>query len=100
MSLYTTLTPRLVVDHAERAAAFYAEVFGATQRMCLRGPDQRVLHLELECAGLVFSLTSLGPDAPGPRELGGSPVVLMLVDPDPDAVFARAEAAPTTQGAI
>lgn len=93
MTLYTTLTPRLVVDDAERAAAFYAHTFGAKKRMCIRGPDERVVHLELECAGLVFSLTESGQDAPGPRELGGSPVILTLMDPDPDAVFARAEGA-------
>ncbi|MEM9691319.1 MAG: VOC family protein [Myxococcota bacterium] len=93
MSLYTTFTPRLVVDDAAVATKFYRAVLGATERMCLRGPDGRVLHLELECAGLVFSLTEASADDPSPLSLGGSPVILMLMDDDPDGVFRRAEAA-------
>lgn len=45
---YTSLTPFLVVDGAERAIAFYTRVFGATLVSRNDNPDGTVAHAELD----------------------------------------------------
>ena len=45
---YTSLTPYLVVDGAERAIDFYATAFGASLISRNDGPDGRVAHAELQ----------------------------------------------------
>lgn len=85
--MYTTLTPRLVVADVDAAIAFYAAVLGARAGLRLTDADGRVLHAEIDVAGLRMSLTQSGPD-PDPDTLGGSPVFLTLLC-DPDDVQAR-----------
>ncbi len=45
---YTSVTPYLVVDGAERAIDFYSAHFGATLVSRNDGPDGRVAHAELQ----------------------------------------------------
>ncbi len=95
--LYTTLTPRLVVRNAREAQAFLVDALGATPGMVLEDPSGRVVHAELDVAGLRMSLTeSDGSEARDPLELGGTPVVLMLMCDDPDEIVARAVQAGAT----
>jgi PhnB protein len=44
---YRRVTPCLVVDGAAKALEFYADVFGATERMRFPGPDGTVVHAEI-----------------------------------------------------
>ncbi|MEM6927952.1 MAG: VOC family protein [Myxococcota bacterium] len=89
-AVYTTLTPRLVVRDARAAVAFYRDVLGAEPGMVIEEAG-RVVHAEMVVAGMQMSVTeSDGAYAKDPQHLGATPVVMMLVCDDPDAVAARA----------
>jgi len=95
---YPRVCPYLHVDGASAAIQFYQEVFGATERMRLAGPDGRVGHAELAIGDSVVMLADehLDMGIKGPRTLGGSPVALSIYVEDADAVVARAVAAGAT----
>jgi PhnB protein len=84
--------PYLTVDGASRAIEFYSKVFGAKERVRMPGPDGKVGHAEIEIGDSVVMLADAFPEMGGrtPRDLGGTPVTLMVYVQDVDAVFARA----------
>lgn len=89
--IYTTLTPRLIVADARAAVAFYTAVLDAVPGMVIEDPSGQVVHAEFDVAGLRMSVTeSDGGHARDPVDLGATPVVLMLVCDDPDAIATRA----------
>jgi PhnB protein len=88
---YQRVIPYLSVDGAAAAIDFYAEVFGATERMRMPGPDGKIGHAEIEIGDCVVMLADLGPNNPkGPRHLGGTPVTVMVYVPDVDGTYAAA----------
>jgi PhnB protein len=89
---YPTVTPYLIVDGASAAIEFYRSVLGATERMRMPAPDDKVGHAELEIGNSVIMLADEFPDmdALGPRAVGGSPVSLHVYVEDVDSVFDRA----------
>lgn len=95
---YRSITPYLVVDGAERAIAWYAEAFGARERMRLPMPGSRIGHAEIEIGDSLVMLADEAPqwEARGPGAFGGSPVTLHLYVADVDATVARAVAAGAT----
>jgi len=95
---YHTLTPYLIVDGAARALGWYAEAFGARERMRLAAPGGTIGHAEIEIGDSCFMLADEHPDigAKGPGAFGGSPISLHLYVPDVDATIARAVAAGAT----
>jgi PhnB protein len=89
---YPQVTPYLVVDGANAAIEFYANVFGTRERMRLPGPDGTVGHAELQ---LGDSLIMVADEAPqigvrGPRAVGGTPVTISVYVDDVDGVVDRA----------
>ncbi|MEO1483242.1 MAG: VOC family protein [Myxococcota bacterium] len=93
-TLYTTLTPRLIVQNAETALAFYEQVFAAKRGMCISTPSGQVVHAELDLGGLRMSVTEAdGEHNRDPESLGGSAVILTWLCDDADALMARAKAA-------
>ena len=54
---YRRVTPSLVVKGGVKALEFYAEVFGATERMRIPGPDGTVAHSEVEIGDSIVLLT-------------------------------------------
>jgi PhnB protein len=95
---YHTLTPYLIVDGAVRALAWYAQAFGARERMRLSAPGGTIGHAEIEIGDgrimLADESPAMGAKAPG--AFGGSPVSLHLYVPDVDATMAKAIAAGAT----
>ena len=89
---YPRVTPYLAVDGAADAIDFYAEVFGAKERMRMPTPDGKVGHAELELGDSLIMLADEFPDIGhrGPKAVGGTPVVINLYVEDVDAVFERA----------
>ena len=75
-----------------RALEFYAEVFGATERMRFPGPT--IAHAELQIGDSVVIVDDESPEqgskAPPPGGVAGSPFSLFLYVEDVDAVMARA----------
>ena len=92
---YPSLTPYLIVADAAAAIAFYQQVFGATLRMKLDGPDGKIGHAELEIGNSLIMLADEHPEmgALSPKTVGGTPVGLHVYVEDVDAVAVTAVAA-------
>jgi PhnB protein len=92
---YRRVTPVLVVDGAAKALEFYAEVFGATERMRAPGPGGTIAHAEIEIGDSVVMVEDaspfMGTKAPPAGGLEGSPIALFIYVEDVDATMARAE---------
>ena len=89
------ITPHVVVQGAERAAAFYRDAFGAEELSRIPTPDGRLMSVELRIGDSLVHLADEFPElgvfaAP---TIGGTPVVLALDVADAEAVFAQAIAA-------
>jgi PhnB protein len=91
---YRRVTPCLVVQGAAKALEFYAEVFGATERMRFPGPGGIIAHAEIEIGDSVVIVEDespqMGTKAPPPGGVAGSPTFLFVYVEDADAVVARA----------
>jgi PhnB protein len=89
---YPRVTPYLIVDDGAAAIDFYTSVLGATERMRMGGPDDKVGHAELEIGDSVIMLADEHPEigAHGPKTVGGTPVSLHVYVKDVDEVFRRA----------
>jgi len=95
---YPRVIPYLSVDGADAAIDFYTTVFGAKERVRMPGPGGKIGHAELEIGDSVVMLADSFPDmgAPTPKQLGGTPVTVMVYVEDVDAAFERALAAGAT----
>jgi PhnB protein len=89
-----TLTPTLSVSDPHEAIRFYKEAFGATEVYVESVPDGSV-YAGLAVGEASFALSGEAAEYGnlGPRALGGTPVRLSLIVPDPDAFAERAVAA-------
>jgi PhnB protein len=92
---YAGVTPYLIVRDADRALAFYKEVFGARQTLRLDYPDGKIAHAELAIGeGYVMLSEEMAEMGfRGPLSFGGTPVSLLVYVRDVDAVYAKAIAA-------
>jgi PhnB protein len=91
---YRRVTPCLIVRDGVKALEFYAEVFGATERMRFPGPDGSVAHAEIEIGDSVVIVEDESPyrgtTAPPAGGLPGTPVFQFIYVDDVDAVVAKA----------
>jgi PhnB protein len=91
---YRRVTPCLVVRGGAKALDFYAEVFGATERMRFPGPGGTVAHAEIQIGDSVVIIEDEVPErgtkAPPPGGVAGFPSSLFIYVEDVDAVVARA----------
>jgi PhnB protein len=89
------IVAHIVVQGAERAAAFYAEAFGAQEVSRIPVPDGRLMSVQLRIGGSLLHLADEFPEMGvlAPPSIGGTPVVLALEVDDADVAFARAVAA-------
>ena len=98
---YRRVTPALVVDGAAKALEFNAEVYGATERMRVPGPDGTIAHAEIEIGDSVVMVEDasphMGTKAPPAGGLEGSPAALFIYVEDVDAVMDLATKLGATQ---
>jgi PhnB protein len=87
---YHSITPYLLVDGADRFAAWCVEAFGADRRAQMEGPDGKVGHGEIQIGDSVIMYADVN------EETSPSSVGLMLYVDDVDAAFAQAIAAGAT----
>jgi PhnB protein len=91
---YRRVTPCLVVQGAAKALDFYADVFGATERMRFPGPNGIVAHAEIQIGDAVVIVEDEDPQrgttAPPAGGLAGTPVFQFIYVEDVDATLARA----------
>jgi PhnB protein len=98
---YRRVTPCLIVQGAAQALDFYADVFGAAERMRMPGPGGTIAHAEIEIGDAVVMVedadSQRGTAAPPAGGLPGTPVFQFIYVTDVDAVMARAVALGATQ---
>ena len=85
-----SIEPWLSVRNSARAIDFYKNAFEATEAFRLEAGDGVVARLAVGDAKFWVSDESPEHDNFSPESLGGGTVRMMLVVPDPDAVFALA----------
>jgi len=90
-----SITAHLVVQGADRAAAFYREAFGAEEIERIPTPDGRLMSVQLRIGDSLLHLADEFPEMGvlAPPTVGGTAVVLALDVADAEAVFAQAVAA-------
>jgi catechol 2,3-dioxygenase-like lactoylglutathione lyase family enzyme len=88
------VTPYLSVKNAAEAIEYYKRVFGATEVMRLRMPDERIGHAEIRIGGGLIMLADEYPEMGilSPKSLGESrsPVMIHLYVENIDVVYKRA----------
>jgi len=89
------ITPHIVVQGADRAAAFYCAAFGAEGLSRIPIPDGRLMSVQLRIGDGNLHLADEFPEMGvlAPPSIGGTAVVLALDVPDAKSVFAQAIAA-------
>jgi PhnB protein len=91
---YRRVTPCLTVQGAAETLAFYAAVFGATERMRFPGPGGTIRHAEVQIGDSVVMIEDEDPQrgtkAPPSGGLPGFPALLFIYVEDVDTVIARA----------
>lgn len=92
------ISVHIVVQGADRAAAFYRDAFAAEELERIPVPDGRLMSVRLRIRGTVVHVADEFPDSGvlAPPSLGGTPVVLALEVSDAEAAFAQAVAAGAT----
>jgi uncharacterized glyoxalase superfamily protein PhnB len=92
---YHSLTPSLVIRGAAEAIELYKRAFGATERGTMLGPDNKVMHAELQIGDSRLMLADESPWSSGrsPSALTGTTGSLLIYTEDVDALYAQAIAA-------
>jgi PhnB protein len=92
---YHSVQPYLMMKSCTEAIAFYAKIFGASERLCMKGPDGRIGHAEIQIGDSVVMMADEHPEieAFSTEHYGGSPVSLMIYVEDCDATYKLALAA-------
>jgi PhnB protein len=87
-----SITAHIVVQGAERAAAFYRDAFAAEEVDRIPVPDGRLMSVQLRIGDSRLHLADEFPELGvlAPPSIGGTAVVLALQVPDARAVFAQA----------
>jgi PhnB protein len=80
---YHTVTPFLNVKGAAEAIAFYAQAFGAKERFRMPGPNNLIMHCELQIGDSVLMISDAMTQAPTQSSTH-------LFVEDADACFKRA----------
>jgi len=89
---YHSVTPYLFIKGAASAIDYYKSAFGAKERMRMPGPNNRVMHAELQIGDSIIMLADENPQmgATSPQTAGGSSNSLHVYVEDVDAVTQKA----------
>jgi PhnB protein len=91
---YRNVTPYLIINGAARALDYYKQIFGATERMRMPGPDGKIGHAEITIGDSMIMLADehIEMGARAPEAFGGAAVSIMLYVKDVDATVKDAVA--------
>ncbi len=84
--------PYLSVSDANKAVAFYAEVFDVSPWVLLKMPDDRVMHCEFRVGDARFFVSEELPEhggTPSPKSLGSTSVAIHLYVTDCDQIVEK-----------
>jgi PhnB protein len=89
---YHSVTPYLFIKGAASAIDYYKNVFGAKERMRMPGPNDRVMHAELQIGDSIVMLADENPQAgaTSPQTVGGASNSLHVYVEDVDTVTQKA----------
>jgi PhnB protein len=93
---FHSLTPDLVVSDVVEAIEFYKRAFGATKRRVFHGPEESIVHAEIQIGDSILMLSPEFPEMNvlAPQSQGGcTSASLYLYVEDVDAVYAKAVSA-------
>jgi PhnB protein len=90
-----TITAHLVVQDPERAAGWYAEVLGASERSRIPLPGGKIMTIELAVGDSTIMIAEEFPElgVVSPKRLGGTYCALVIATDDVDGMWQRALAA-------
>lgn len=89
---YHSVTPYLFIKNAASAIDYYKDVFGATERMRMPGPNGRIMHAELQIGDSIVMLADENPSigAKSPETVGGASCSLHVYVEDVDSTTKKA----------
>jgi PhnB protein len=89
---YQSLTPSLSFKRTEEAIEWYKNVFGATEKMKINGPDKKIMHAELMIGNSCFFLAEENPQYGNktPDAVNGNSITLHLYVKDVDDTVKKA----------
>lgn len=89
---YHSVTPYLFIQGAANAIDYYKNVFGATERMRMPGPNGKVMHAELQIGDSIVMLADEHPEmgARSPQSVGGASSSLHVYVEDVDSIAQKA----------
>jgi PhnB protein len=89
---YHTITPALCFKNCSAAIDFYKRAFGAKERMCMKSPDGKVAHCELQIGDSIIMMGDVNEMSPtrSPQTLGGSNCTIFMYVENVDESFDRA----------
>ena len=89
---YHSVTPYLFIKGAASAIDYYKNVFGAKERMRMPGPNDRIMHAELQIGDSIIMLADENPQAgaTSPQTVGGASNSLHVYVENVDAVTQKA----------
>jgi PhnB protein len=92
---YHTVTPYLIIDGAAKAIDFYKKAFGAAEIMRMPGPGGKIGHAEIKIGDSPIMMADVHPEMghKSPKDLGSTPVSIVLYVEDADKVFNQAVSA-------
>jgi PhnB protein len=87
----TAIQPRLVLSRVDEAVVFYEACFGAKLIEHFVDPNGVVIHAAMLIGASIVTMTEevSSWELLAPPSIGGSPVLLHLTVPDPDATCTR-----------
>lgn len=77
--------PRLVINGADRAIAYYQRALGAELEERFTGPDGKVVHAQLAIGAARFAIKDEDGTDASAKTLGGSAIILQIDVDDADA---------------
>lgn len=94
----TSIVPFLVVNNGAQAVEFYTNAFQADVLAKYEASGGKVVaHISIDGAEFWMGDEEAEFNNLSPASIGGSPVRIVLITSDPDAVYARALSAGATQ---
>ena len=87
---YHSVTPYLICKGAARAIDFYRKAFGATEIMRFPGPNDTIMHAEIQIGDSRIMLADETQEYKAPQANSGNPISLMIYVPDVDKTFNQA----------
>jgi PhnB protein len=89
---YHNVTASLSFIETERAINWYKKIFGAKEKMRMAGPDNKIMHAELEIGDSLIFLAEENPqyNSVSPSQTNGNSIKLYLYVEDVDKVVKEA----------